>query len=223
MDTTGNIYVTDMNNKRVLKLPAGSNTQVELPPLTGLIYPGGVAVDTAGNIYAPDLTNNRVFKLPAGSNTPVELPFTGLNFPQGAAVDISGNVYVADAGNNRVLKLRAGSKRPPVELPYTDLNHPQLSAAGHRRQRLRHRHRKQPGAEIGGGIAPAARTAYRLKPEQQGGYGVTRMPAADVAWRNSGIVRSPYPVWIGPPSTSSHGTTPGSGLTPRLWACTPGR
>jgi serine/threonine protein kinase, bacterial len=49
----------------VLKLPAGSNTQVELP-FTGLNYPEAVAGDIAGNVYVADSHNNRVLKLPAG-------------------------------------------------------------------------------------------------------------------------------------------------------------
>ncbi len=42
---TGTVYLADFNNNRVLKLPAGSTTPVELP-FTGLKDPKGVAVDT---------------------------------------------------------------------------------------------------------------------------------------------------------------------------------
>ena len=41
VDAAGNIYVADLLNNRVLKLPAGSNTQIELPPFTGETYPAG--------------------------------------------------------------------------------------------------------------------------------------------------------------------------------------
>ena len=60
VDTRGNVYVADID--RVLKLPAGSTTQVELP-FTGLSQPS-VAVDTAGTLYVTDHGNNRVLKLP---------------------------------------------------------------------------------------------------------------------------------------------------------------
>ena len=53
VDTTGDLYVTDCANDRVLKLAAGSATQTVLP-FTGLNGPSGVAVDTAGNLYVTD-------------------------------------------------------------------------------------------------------------------------------------------------------------------------
>jgi DNA-binding beta-propeller fold protein YncE len=66
VDSGGNVYVTDSN--RVLKLPVGSSTPVELP-FTGLNFLHQVAVDTAGNVYVTDTdyshSYSRVLKLPA--------------------------------------------------------------------------------------------------------------------------------------------------------------
>ncbi|MDT5233975.1 MAG: hypothetical protein QOI39_4475 [Mycobacterium sp.] len=67
VDTACDVYVTDAGN-RVLKLPVGSSTQVELP-FAGLNSPAGVAVDAAGDVYVSDRGNNRVLKLPVGSST----------------------------------------------------------------------------------------------------------------------------------------------------------
>ena len=50
VDTAGAVYVTDYGDNRVLKMPAGSTTQVRMP-ISGLRDPEGVAVDSAGNIY----------------------------------------------------------------------------------------------------------------------------------------------------------------------------
>ena len=53
VDTAGNLYVTDVEHNRVVKLAAGSATQTVLP-FTGLNYPNGVAVDAAGDLYVTD-------------------------------------------------------------------------------------------------------------------------------------------------------------------------
>jgi serine/threonine-protein kinase len=62
VDTKGNVYVTDHDANKVMKLPAGSSAPVELP-FTGLNTPLGVAIDTSGNIYVADRGNDRVVKL----------------------------------------------------------------------------------------------------------------------------------------------------------------
>jgi DNA-binding beta-propeller fold protein YncE len=62
VDAAGNLYVTDHDNNRVLKLPAGSSAQTVLP-FTGLKSPSGVAVDSAGNLYVTDSGNRRVLAL----------------------------------------------------------------------------------------------------------------------------------------------------------------
>lgn len=120
--TTGNIYITDTHNSRVLMLAAGSATPSQLP-FTGLGKWSDLAVDTSGSVYLTDGDHNRVLKLPAGSETAVELPLTGLNFPSGVAVDNVGNIYVTDDHNSRVLSLPASSTAQ-AELPFTGLNHP---------------------------------------------------------------------------------------------------
>jgi serine/threonine-protein kinase len=66
VDTAGDVYVADVggNIGRVFKLPAGSNTPVELS-FAGLKTPVGIAVDAADNVYVTDNANHRVLKLRA--------------------------------------------------------------------------------------------------------------------------------------------------------------
>ena len=64
MDAAGNVYVVDRNNRRVLRLAAGSNTQTVLP-VAGVSL-AEVAVDTAGTVYITDQDTQRVVELPAG-------------------------------------------------------------------------------------------------------------------------------------------------------------
>lgn len=123
VDASGSVYVSNVDNDRVLKLEAGSTNQTALP-FTGLKEPYGLALDADGAVYVADTDSDRVLKLAAGSTSQTVLPFTGLNRPEGLAVDTStGNVYVADTGNNRVLRLDAGSTSQTV-LQFADLERP---------------------------------------------------------------------------------------------------
>ncbi|WP_263366246.1 choice-of-anchor D domain-containing protein, partial [Edaphobacter bradus] len=105
VDGSGNIYIADTYNHRVLKetLSGGSYTQSTIG--SGLSYTWGVVVDGSGNVYIADSANNRVLKetLSGGSYTESTIG-SGLNGPGGVAVDGSGNVYIADTANNRVVK-----------------------------------------------------------------------------------------------------------------------
>lgn len=66
VDAAGNLYVTDTDNRRVVKLAAGSGTRAVLP-FTDLYAPEGVARwNTAGDLYVADYGNNRVMKLAEG-------------------------------------------------------------------------------------------------------------------------------------------------------------
>jgi DNA-binding beta-propeller fold protein YncE len=114
VDASGNVYIADYGNSRVLKETASANTYTESTvPTSSLSGPSGVAVDGSGNLYIADSANNRVLKetLSAGSYTESTVPTSALNWPSGIAVDGSGDVYIADTGNNRVLMetLSAGS------------------------------------------------------------------------------------------------------------------
>ncbi len=123
VDGAGNLYVTDVNNHRLVKLAVGATAQVAVPfPDSELL--AGVAVDGAGNLYVViNAYQGRVLKMAAGSTAQTELPFTGLKDPSGVAVDGAGNLYVTDSGNNRVLKLVAGTTTQ-VELPFTGIQGP---------------------------------------------------------------------------------------------------
>ena len=128
VDAAGNLYVTvgpsadNVNDGRVVKLAAGSNTPTMLP-FIGLSYPNGVAVDAAGNLYVTDYANLRVLKLAAGSDTQsVQSMLPSNSFPDGVAVDTAGNLYVASG--NQVLELPAAGSTTQEVLPFTGLKHP---------------------------------------------------------------------------------------------------
>jgi len=114
MDSSGNLYVLDLNNNGGGSLrkvtPAGVVSTLPASPM-----PQGVAVDSSGNIYISDAIYNVIIKMTPGGAVSIlagqaitqgSSDGTGsaarFNGPQGVAVDANGNVYVVDSGNETI-------------------------------------------------------------------------------------------------------------------------
>jgi sugar lactone lactonase YvrE len=96
LDGSGNLYVSDCNNNRVLGYPAGSTTAVRVYGQGGsfttntankggisansLYCPIGVAVDKKGNVYISDYENSRVLYYPSASTTATRVYGQGGSF-----------------------------------------------------------------------------------------------------------------------------------------------
>ncbi len=133
-DRSGNLWVTDTDNNRVLEfsppfatgmtasLVIGQSSFTTYEGATsssGLYYPAGIAFDSSGNLWVADSGNSRVleFKAPLTSGMSASLVLGQSGFttslpgasasriysPFSLAFDISGNLWVADSGNSRVL------------------------------------------------------------------------------------------------------------------------
>lgn len=88
---TGNLYVADYNDNRVLRFPAPFNNPTRIEP---------------------DL----VFGQPNFSNRSAGVSKSLMNHPRALAFDPAGNLWVADAGNNRLLRFNFSvldSQTPP--------------------------------------------------------------------------------------------------------------
>jgi sugar lactone lactonase YvrE len=118
VDSSGNTYVADTGDNRIVEFGAGSTTPniVLAPGVTiagyGVNTPTGVAVDALGTVYVADTSNNRVLRLPPGG-TPTVLA-GNYSAPLAVAVDRFGNVYVADTGNARVVLVESPGMFPAV-------------------------------------------------------------------------------------------------------------
>ncbi len=91
-DHTGNVYIADFGNNRVLELKT-DGTQATIG--SDLYEPAGVVLDKDGNVYIADLGNSRVLKVaPDGTQTTL---VAGLGSPIGLALDGSGDLFIADS------------------------------------------------------------------------------------------------------------------------------
>lgn len=116
VDNSGNIYVTDYTNRRVMKFPSGSTSGS-----SGTNIFGGVLAGTTYGIAFQDSLQTNVFvsldavpsiqlrTLGLSSINATVATSTSYTTPQGLAVDTYGNVYVVDSGLNQVLMFCAGS------------------------------------------------------------------------------------------------------------------
>jgi sugar lactone lactonase YvrE len=118
-DGSGNIFIADRGNNRVVELsPSSSGFGAPVTILSELSGPAGVAADWTGNVYVADTGNGRILMLPiaaSGFGSPVTLA-TGLSTPSGVAVDSGGNIYVAVSGSNCVMEVpsTAGAYGAPI-------------------------------------------------------------------------------------------------------------
>ena len=143
-DSSGNLWVADTGNNRILEFKAPFSTGETASIVVGqtafttsgtgttastLNDPNGIAFDSSGNLWVADSGNNRVLEYPSASlsssgpsatlvvgqgsltSGTAGTSGTALNDPNGIAFDSSGNLWVADTGNNRV-----------VQFPYSSLS-----------------------------------------------------------------------------------------------------
>jgi hypothetical protein len=89
---TGTVFISDIENNRIVEVPGDGSAQVVLG--SGLSTPQDIALDDAGNLYIADYYNNRVVKVPADGSPQVTVG--AIDRPIGIDVDAAGNVYVAN-------------------------------------------------------------------------------------------------------------------------------
>jgi DNA-binding beta-propeller fold protein YncE len=125
LDTNGNLYVSELEGARVVKIDG--NGELEVVAGTGtagfsgdggqatqalLAAPAGLALDAQGELVIADRGNDRIRRVGAAGTieTIRGSPSAGLNGPAGVAVTAEGDVYVADQQNARVLKIKASGR-----------------------------------------------------------------------------------------------------------------
>jgi tripartite motif-containing protein 2/3/tripartite motif-containing protein 71 len=119
-DLCHNLYVTDINNNRLIKLDSTGNViKVVGKPGNGkgeFEYPNGLRVSKHNELYVCDSRNNRVqvFDLDLNFKRSFGRKGTGrgqFNFPADINFDSAGNIYVTDDGNHRIQVFSPHSER----------------------------------------------------------------------------------------------------------------
>ncbi len=110
-DAAGNVYVTDIINDAVKKIPAGGGPVTTIG--TGFALPLALAADAAGNVFVTDGINNTVTEIPAAGGAAVHIG-SGYSRPNGIALDAAGNIYVSNSMSGHINKIPAGTTTPIV-------------------------------------------------------------------------------------------------------------
>ena len=124
LDGTGDMFITDYSNNRVVEVPVGGDAPVVIAPTAngeGLNGPIGLALDGAGDLFIADRNNNRVVEVPVGGGAPTVIDPTvngiSLNAPTGLMIDGAGDLFIGDSPNNRVVEVPAGGGTPTAISP----------------------------------------------------------------------------------------------------------
>ena len=104
VDSSGNIYVADQYNSRVLKLTPSAGGFIQSTIGTGLLYPYSVAVDVNNNVYIADITLSTLLKeTPDGGGGYIQSTIgSELYDAVSVAVDSQGNVFGVEINNSFV-------------------------------------------------------------------------------------------------------------------------
>lgn len=102
MNASGDIYVTDLNNKKVQVLREREMSSRSFGHDV-LSTPCGICTDTSRRIYVPDRTYNSIFLFSSKGKFIEEIKVEEeLNQPRGISLDPEGNIIICNSGKSCV-------------------------------------------------------------------------------------------------------------------------
>jgi DNA-binding beta-propeller fold protein YncE len=102
VDSSRNIYVSDVTNNRVTKYDSFGD-QLFVITGTPVRFPTAIAIDSSGNLYVASYIFSTVTKYDSSGSSLMTLT-SGVVNPTGLTVDSVGNIYVMNYDNNFIVK-----------------------------------------------------------------------------------------------------------------------
>lgn len=130
-DTSGNLWVSDLGNQRVLGFKAPLTTGMSATVVLSSLNATGLTVDESGNLWVVDGSTGAIeeFVAPVGSGQAASLTIANgvtqqtTMQPSGLAFSAGNDLWVADVAGNRVLRYSAplaSTSLPSLVLGQTD-------------------------------------------------------------------------------------------------------
>ena len=115
IDSSGNLYISDLQNNRINKVDTSGNVTTYA---SGFNNPFGITIDSLGNLYVTNSGNNTVSKVNTSGNVTT---YASVFSPLGMTIDSSGNLYVCSYDSGTIFKVdtsRNVSTYTTVGCPY---------------------------------------------------------------------------------------------------------
>ena len=128
LDGSGNLYVNDLLNSRLLQI-APSGTATVLGTVGGTNQ-SSLAINGLGTVFVSSPADHAVyFLLPGGTLQSLATPGVTLVSPTGLVADGTGYLYIADAGTGTIVRV-APDQTSATTLPLDGLTTPLLNPGG---------------------------------------------------------------------------------------------
>ncbi|QQE77605.1 putative Ig domain-containing protein [Alicyclobacillus sp. SO9] len=108
-DSTGDLFVANFYNGKILERKSGSTTWTTIP--NGVVTsPAGMAIDSAGDVFITQQSDNTILERKSGSTKWINITDGGtFSSPTGIAVDSTGDLFVTNYNNSRVMERKSGT------------------------------------------------------------------------------------------------------------------
>jgi sugar lactone lactonase YvrE len=110
-NSKGEIFVSDLESKRIVKVPAAGGEPAEFAVVDA---PHGIAIDGQDNVWVVSHGKNQLLRIGMDGKMAIVVEGAPFKFPHDVVVGSDGTAYVSDGYSKAIWKIAVGSK--PVKL-----------------------------------------------------------------------------------------------------------